>query len=80
MKLRATSAADVDVVDAAVWLERQKAGLSDDFLDDLDATLAEIRRAPLGCPTLHFPRVTFKFDLRWLAVGRFFFISSMTRS
>jgi plasmid stabilization system protein ParE len=74
MTLRTTSLAEADVVDAAVWFERQRLGLGDDFLTDMDAAFAAIQQAPLACPTLHLEGVTFRLDLRWTRAGRFSFL------
>lgn len=70
MNLRTASAADQDV-DTAVWFERQQFGMGDDFLTDVEEAFAQVRQAPLACPTLQFEGVVFKVDLRWTHVGRF---------
>jgi hypothetical protein len=74
MRLRTTSAADADVVNAAVWFERQQLGLGDDFLTDVDAVFAAIEQAPQASPTLQLEGVTFKLDLRWSRAGRFSYL------
>lgn len=51
MNLRTASPADQDVVDAAVWFERQQPGLGDDFLNEVEAAFEQIQGAPLTCPT-----------------------------
>jgi hypothetical protein len=75
MKLHTASVADQDVVDAAVWFERQRLGLGNDFLADVEATFAQIRQAPLACPTLQIGGVVFKVDLRWIRVARFEYLA-----
>jgi len=40
------------LADAAAWYERERAGLAEKFLDDLNRTLSSIRERPL-----HFPVV-----------------------
>jgi len=44
--------AESDLADAAAWYERERAGLAEKFLDDLNRTLSGIRERPL-----HFPVV-----------------------
>ena len=71
MLLRTASIADRDIVESALWLDRQQPGLGDDFLASVNATFAEIGRQPLACPTLNLPDVNFKSVLRWHSIGRF---------
>lgn len=42
-----TTEAKLDVQDAWLWYEKQRAGLGDEFILSLEATLSEIERTPL---------------------------------
>jgi plasmid stabilization system protein ParE len=70
-KLRTASKADRDIVDEALSLKQREPSLAADFLDEVDATLAEIVRHPLRCPTFLLPEVNLKVSLRWRQIGRF---------
>jgi hypothetical protein len=71
MQLRTASIADKDVVDCALWLDRQQIGLGNDFIKAVDKAFNEIRQMPLACPTLGFSGLQLRSELRWLAVERF---------
>ena len=75
MNLHTASPADNDVVEAAVWFERQQSGLGDDFLNDVEAAFEQMQQAPLVCPTLQLEGVAFKLELRWTHVGRFGYLA-----
>jgi len=69
MDLRTASVADRDIVDCALWLDRQQVGMGDDFVKAVQDSFAEIRRMPLACPTLNLPGLKLRSELRWLSVG-----------
>jgi toxin ParE1/3/4 len=71
VRLRTTSIADADVVDSALWLDREQAGLGSVFVDAVEAVFQSIVTAPLACPTFNLPSVQFKSSLRSKLVGRF---------
>ena len=56
--------AELDVSDAAAWYEERRAGLGDDFLDELDSVLRRVIKNPL-----QFPKV--KNGVRRALLGRF---------
>jgi toxin ParE1/3/4 len=70
-RVRTSSAADRDIVECAVWFEKQKPGLGSDFLDAVDEALTEIAVRPLACPTFVLEGPRLKVDLRSLRLGRF---------
>jgi hypothetical protein len=80
MALRTASVAERDIVESALWLDQQQAGLGSDLLTAVEETLAEIERRPLACPTLSLSGATFKSQLRWLTVGRFPYLAIFTVS
>jgi plasmid stabilization system protein ParE len=44
--------AELDVSDAAVWHEERRAGLGDEFLDEIDAVLRRIVKRPFQFPKI----------------------------
>jgi plasmid stabilization system protein ParE len=44
--------AEVDITDAAIWYERQRAGLGHEFLAEVDASFQDIASNPLRFPCL----------------------------
>jgi len=44
--------AELDVSDAAAWYEEQRAGLGDEFLDELDSILRRVIKDPLQFPKI----------------------------
>jgi hypothetical protein len=44
--------AELDVSDAAAWYEERRAGLGDEFLDELDSVLRRIIKSPLQFPII----------------------------
>jgi hypothetical protein len=71
MVLRTTSVAERDVVESALWLDQQRPGLGGDFLAEVEAAFAHIRKSPNACPTLDIPGDSFRSVLRWQSIGRF---------
>ena len=71
MKIRTSSIADVDVAEAALWLEQQQSSLGAAFLEAVDKTFAQIVSRPLACPTFVSSKFTFKSPLRSAAIGTF---------
>jgi len=53
LRLVVCSAAEADIVDAALWYEARATGLGADFLRAVDVTLAEIERMPERFPVVH---------------------------
>jgi plasmid stabilization system protein ParE len=47
------SAAEADIVQAALWYERRALGLGSEFLRAVDVVLAEIARTPERFPVVH---------------------------
>ena len=45
--------ASADVVEAFSWYDGQRAGLGEEFLADLDATLGLLQRMPESCPVAY---------------------------
>ena len=74
MIVRTASAADQDVVAAAVWLETQQPNLGNQFLDEMEVVFVTLPEMPRANPMLHFPGVTFKHELRWTKAGRFSYL------
>ena len=60
-------AAEADIREAALWYESQRIGLSEDFFDDLIATMTYLESAPLS-----FARVGARF--RQVPMSRFPFL------
>ena len=51
--LRLTSAAEQDLLEAIKWHDEQQRGLGNEFLRNVDATLAKIARNPFQYQQLH---------------------------
>lgn len=51
--LRLTSAAEQDLLEAIEWHDEKQRGLGDEFLRNVDATLAKIVRNPFQYQQLH---------------------------
>lgn len=47
-KLRISEFAELDLLDAMIWYEEQRGGLSNEFELSVDAALSLIERSPLG--------------------------------
>lgn len=45
--------AEADLREAFLWYERQRQGLGDEFLDEVDAALGSIHRYPLMYPVIY---------------------------
>jgi plasmid stabilization system protein ParE len=56
--------AELDVSDAAAWYGSRRAGLGDEFLDELDSVLQRVIKSPL-----QFPKI--KNDIRRALLRRF---------
>ena len=52
-RLVVRSAAEADIVNAALWYEAQVAGLGTDFLRAIDTAVTEITRMPERFPMVH---------------------------
>ncbi len=55
IRLRQHRSVRAELRDAAAWYETRRSGLGDEFLDEVDRALMEIRRAPLTWPRV--PRI-----------------------
>ena len=75
MMLRVVSVAEKEVAESALWLEQQQVGLGDDFLLAVERAFAEIKQAPLACPSFLVPDFQFKLPLRWRKLGRFPYVA-----
>jgi len=45
--------AELDIADACLWYENRRAGLGDEFLSAIDASMERIRRQPEVFPVVH---------------------------
>jgi hypothetical protein len=78
MLLNTASAAEQDIISAALWLDQQQCGTGADFLAAIDETTKAITLAPLACPTLVFENTSFKKTIRWRSIGRFPYLALFT--
>ena len=53
MELLVRAAAAADVEEAYLWYQRQRAGLGEEFLAAMDATLCDIATHPTTYPVIH---------------------------
>jgi plasmid stabilization system protein ParE len=45
--------AELDLSQAYFWYESRRAGLGEDFLSSVEASIERILRQPFSCPTVH---------------------------
>lgn len=57
--------AKLDLAEAALWYHEQRSGLGDEFLEEIDGTLKQIKERPESFPVSH------KDDIRRALVNRF---------
>ena len=53
MRIRATSAAELDMANAALSYDLQRLGLGEAFIDEVEKTFAAIEKDPRTYPRLH---------------------------
>lgn len=77
MNLRVLSLAELEAAEAALWYDRQRAGLGDEFLADFEHALDRIRDAPETLARLKY--YSGSLEVRRCAFDRFPYLAIFLR-
>jgi plasmid stabilization system protein ParE len=74
MKIRTTSAAELDMANAALSYDLQRLGLGAAFMDEVERTFAEIEKGPRTYPALRLEGMDIPENVRFAKTKRFPFL------